>query len=421
MRKWIIICLCLVVAGGAALYASGMLPLGHKSQEVSVEFPDKLNERLFIFQGDRDQRVRHMVYDDDGKTPLYAETDYKDGDTGKIIFRPDFTASAIIRYFNPSLVNGQKFVRSSFMLDTDGRTVLELIEFNTNQDPVLKGVRQPDGQYAEQRFDSMGNVTRYRLLAKTAMVFGGVAFSDYMINVETVYFPASTTVRTHLVRTKTYITERTTYLISGAIESYYKTEGSLESGYVLWPNGKTRVSFEKRSISASSWSVEYGVFSKSYDRSGQLIDTRLFRSSEMNVTVNLPQYGEVNQIWRLINSSTTGDDLMKQSSYALHDVQLAELGPYKKVTVVLGKDGTPTDLYHEYMEGDASIKAFISLRPDGSFAKIRTYNTSTYKSAETVFAGNEGGSFQVPADLLQATPFEIPLARPSSPSYSYHP
>jgi hypothetical protein len=421
MRKWIIICLGLAVAGGAALYLSGTLPLSNKSQEVSVEFPDKLNERLFVYQGDLDQRLRTMVYADDGKTPLYAETDYANGDTGKIIFRPDFTANAILRFFNPSLVNGEKVVRSSFVIGTDGRTVLELSEFDVKKKLVLKGMRQSDGQYAERKFDSEGLVTRYRLLAKTAMILGGTAFSDYMVNVESVFFAGTSSLQSHFVRTKTYITEKTVYLISGAVQSYYKTEGSIESGYVLWPNGKTRVSFEKRSVNASSFSVEYGVYSKSYDREGNLIDTRLFRSSEMNVTVNLPQFGEVKQIWRLINSSTTGDDLMKQSSYALQNVQLAELGPYKKVTVILGKDGKPTDLYHEYMEGDANIKAFLTLRPDGTLAKIRTYNTSTYKSAETVFIGNEGGTFQVPAELLEATHFEIPLARPSSPSYSYHP
>lgn len=422
MRKWIIICLCLVVASGAALYLSGTLPLSNKSQEVSVEFPDKLNERIFVYQGDFDQRIRNMVYAEDGKTPLYAETEYANGDTGKIIFRPDFTASEILRYFAPSLVKGAtNQVRSSFVLAADGRTVLELVEFDSNQKVVLKGKRLADGQYAERRYDSLEFVTRYRLLAKAAMVLGGTTFSEFMVNVETVYFPASTSVQRHMVREKSYITEQTTYLISGAIESFIRKEGTIETGYVLWPNGKTRVSFEKRSVNSSAWSVEYGVYSKSYNRQGELIDSRLFRTSVMSVTRNLPQYGEVTQNWRPINAGTTGDDLMKQSSYALYEVLLPELGPYKKVTVILGKDGKPTDLYHQYMEGDAEIKAFISLRPDGSFAKIRTYNTSTYKSAETVFIGNEGGSFQMPAELLAANPFEIPLARPTTPTYSYHP
>ncbi len=421
MRKWIIICLCLVVASGAALYMSGTLPLDDKSQEVSVEFPDKLNERIFVYQGNLDQRIRNMVYAEDGKTPLYAETEYANGDTGKVMFRPDFTANAILRFFNPTLVNGENVVRSSFILGTDGRTVLELSEFNVNKKLVLKGQRQPDGQYAERRFDADGLVTRYRLLAKTAMILGGTAFSDYMVNAESLFFAGTSSIKSHFVRTNSYITEKTTYLLSGAIESFIRKEGTIESGYALWPNGKTRVSFEKRSVNTSSWSVEYGVFSKSYDQSGQLIDTRMFRTSVMSVTLNLPEFGEVTQNWRPANSSTTGDALMKQENYTLYEVLLPVLGPYKKVTVIFGKDGKPTDLYHQYMEGDAEIKAFLSLRPDGSIAKIRTYNTSTYVSTETVFIANEGGSFQVPAELLQAVPFEIPLSQPSAPSYSHHP
>ncbi|QQR55815.1 MAG: hypothetical protein IPG59_12425 [Candidatus Melainabacteria bacterium] len=421
MRKWIIICLGLVVAGGAALYLSGTLPLGNKSQEVSVEFPDKLNERIFVYQGDHDQRLRNMVYAEDGKTPLYAETDYANGDTGKVIFRPDFTAQSILRFFNPTLVNGERVVRSSFVIGTDGRTVIELSEFDLNKKLVLKGMRQPDGQYTERRYDADGLVTRYRLLNKTAMIFGGTAFSDYMVNAESLFYPGTSSLQSHFVRTESYITEKTTYLLSGAIETFLRTQGTIESGYALWPNGKTRVSFEKRSVSSSSWSVEYGVYSKSYDQSGQLIDTRMFRTSVMSVTLNLPEFGEVTQNWRPINSGTTGDALMKQENYALYEVLLPVLGPYNKVTVILGKDGKPTDLYHQYMEGDAEIKAFISLRPDGSFAKIRTYNTSTFKSGETVFIGNEGGSFQMPAELREATHFEIPLVRPNSPTYSYHP
>lgn len=420
MRKWVIICLSLVAAGGAALFLSGTLPFGNKSQEVSVEFPDKLNERIYVFQGDRDQRVRNVVYADDGKTPLYAETDYANGDTGKIIYRPDNTASAIMRFFPPA-ANGDEAVRSAFVIGTDGRTVMEVVEFSADGKMLHKGIRNPDGQFAERNYDSFEGVTRYRLLDKTAMVLGGTSFSNYMVIEETLYYPASTSIQSHFIRTKSFITEQTKYLISGAIESYLRTEGTLESGYVLWPNGKTRVSFEKRSVNASSWSVEYAVFSKSYDRQGQLIDTRSFRTSVMSVSLNLPQFGEVTQNWRPLNASTIGDAYMNPANFNLYEVLLAELGPYKKVTVLLDKDGKPTDLYHQYMEGDAEVKAFISLRPDGTFAKIRLYNTSTYKSAETVFIGNEGGSFQMPAELLKQAHFEIPISRPSSPTYSYHP
>ena len=93
-----------------------------------------------------------------------------------------------------------------------------------------------------------------------------------------------------------------------------------------------------------------------------------------------------------------------------------------KVAEISPKDGkTPTEIHYWFMQGDVKINAYVTLRPDGTYAKVRLYNNSTYKGDETVFNGNEGGTFKMPVELLLAYPFELPISRPSSPSYLYHP
>lgn len=422
MRKWTIICLCLVVAGGAALFASGTLPFGHKSQEVSAEFPEKLNERIFVFQGDRDQRVRNMVYAEDGKTPLYAVTEYANGDTGRINYRPDFTASEILRYFSLSLTNGEKVLRTRFVIGADGRKVLELAEYDTNKNLILKGERQPDGKYGEWKYSAPDVLSRYRVLTQAAMILGGSAFNEYFILEEINYYPNSTAMKNRFVRTDTVVSERTTYLLSGSVESYIRKTGTLETGYILWPNGMRRVSFEKKSTSASSWSVEYGVFSQSFDQSGTMYDRRQFGYNYMKAMLDLPGLGEAVQNWRMLNTSLSGDAAFNQDNFILTEVVLNEFEGRKDFKVILDKDGkTPTEIHYWFMQGDVKINAYVTLRPDGTYAKVRLYNNSTYKGEETVYNGNEGGSFQMPTELLVAYPFELPISRPSSPSYLYHP
>lgn len=421
MRKWIIICLCLVVAGGAAIFASGNLPFGHKSQEVSVEFPEKLNQRIFVFQGDRDQRVRNTVFADDGKTPLYAITEYANGDTGRIIFRPDFTASEILRYFAPSTVGTEKALRSHFVIGTDGRTVMELTELDKDQNLLLKGKREPDGSYREWKYSAANILVRDRLLAKSAMILGGPAFNEVFVLAETNYYPQSTQMKDTFKRSEGSVTERTTFYLSGTVESYIRKDGSLERGYILWPNQMRRVAFEKKQVGTASWSVEYGVFSESFDQSGTRYDQRQFGNNYMKVSLNLPQIGEAIQNWRMKSTSIAGDAAYKQENFFLTEVTLSEFGGFKDLKVVLDKDGkTPEELQYTYLEKDVKINAFVTLRPDGSYAKIRLYNTSTYNATETVFTGNEGGSFKMPAELLVAYPYELPISRPSSTSFSYY-
>lgn len=421
MRKWIIICLCLVVAGGAAIFASGILPFGDKSHEVSVEFPDKLNQRIFVFQGDRDQRVRNTVFADDGKTPLYALTEYANGDTGRINFRPDSTASEILRYFASSKADGEKALRSRFVIGTDGRTVMELTELDKNQNLLLKGQRQPDGKYGEWKYSAPNVLVRFRMLAQSAMILGGPAFNEVFVLAETNYFPLSTQMKDHFVRLDGSITERTTFYQSGTVETFIRKDGTVEKGYILWPNQMRRVAFEKKSVGTGSWSVEYGVFSESFDQSGTRYDKRQFGTNYMKVSLDLPSIGEAVQNWRMVSTSIVGDAAYKQENFFLTEVTLPEFGGYKDLKVVLDKDGkTPEELQYSYLENDVKINAFVTLRPDGTFAKIRRYNTSAYTTAETVFTGNEGGSFKMPAELLVAYRYELPISRPSSSSFSYY-
>ena len=67
-----------------------------------------------------EKRIGAVVVSEDGKTPLYAITEYANGDTGRINYRPDFTASEILRYFSLSLTNGEKVLRTRFVIGADG-------------------------------------------------------------------------------------------------------------------------------------------------------------------------------------------------------------------------------------------------------------------------------------------------------------
>ncbi len=424
MRKWTVLSLSLLALGATGIMLAAPWQQTRTPKDPQSAYPLKLSERVLVFHGNKDQRIRRMIYAEDGFTPLYAETDFSDGDTGRINFRPNFTAYEILRYFavgasvGPA---GQPLLKSSFKIDTDGRKIKEVREFDKNQNLLLEGDRVVDDNYRERiYFPGTKNISRFRLLSPRAMVLGGMQFDPILILHEVGYYP-STAQKYVYLKIDTVTFERTGYFESGAIESYDHRFGRKHSGYINWPNGRMKVSYQKVQKSNDQWSSEWIVQSQSFSELGAVYDDRIFGWTYMKVSLLIPGMVNVVQDWRLNDEKLTGQARLAIANYSLNSVTMPVFGSWKNVTLLLHKDGKSLkELWHNYMDGDVQMNVFLEIRADGTIAKKRVVNSRTLKADEIEYKGNEGGTVNVPSQFFtMITSYELPVAVPEAPDYYY--
>lgn len=421
MRKWIVLSLCILGLGAGIWYLPTLWrPDSGSETDVSLSFPPKLNERVLLFHGNHDQRIRKLVYAQDGFTLLFAETEFANGDTGRITFRSDRTASEILRYFSAA-PGTDPVLKMRFLIGTDGRKITLVREYDINSNLLLEGDRVVDDNYRERiYFAGTKNVSRIRLLAPQAMVLGGMQFHQILILHEVGYYP-STAEKYVYTKIDTISFERTGYFENGAIESYDHRQGRKQSGYINWPNGRMKVSYQKVSQSDNPYSSRWVVESQSFSEQGVIYDQRTFGWTDMKVSLLLPDMVNVVQDWRLNDEKLTGSARLAIANYHLNSITMPFFGSMKNVTLLLHKENMQLkEFWHNYMDGDVQMNVFLTIRDDGTIAKKRVVNSRTLKAEEVEYAGDEGGTISIPLEYFTIPArYELPVALPEAPDYYY--
>lgn len=398
---------CASLAAAAALTISAW----YKKAESAFPFPTKLQD-LVRLTG-KIEKMRCPRYDDEHRRVLHSVILYRNGDAALVYYRENGTVSEFSHYHGNENATCQTIDISRLKLwgkmDATGRNVLTVRGFDENGIPNLIADRQKDGSFLEEQFHPGGIVlARKRLWNAKAVLQKDDSF----------WFNRN--LRSTFVRFGTYDTEVKTFFENGLPESYKKEGYYQKEGWFRWSDGKTSRLGWKISYAILDDYFHYHVDTVYYDRQGNVDHYRVFALETMTVKRGMPEFGVVNQTWKLLDKSLPVEKRFAQDNYILKDVQLRSFNGMTDLVYRFSERGHLEAFeYNQPGNNGRDFRMKKKIRPDGSVAKLEVVTATGLPVFSREFSGSEGGMEVVPAELVAVIPYLTPPELPFDPS-PYH-
>ena len=376
-------------------------------------FPQKLSERLNLPGYGDPREVSKVFYKADGFTPDHAEVSFRNGETGTVVFRPDFTVSEYRVFYADD--TGGPVLKAFVAIDRDGKSVLEERRYREDGSLFAHGARLASGDYEIFHFAKDG-ITRnerhqYR---QSGTLFahdgyypdGKVAFEKVIKNVieskETRYYPDGK--KSYEMAIYGNTVDGSTWYESGVLKTRIKK-------YTSWENYS----------SLSNVKVEY------YKPDGVLEQERVFRYDGISVHLNIAGGGsKVTQTWKMIDLKKEVEHRYDADNFRLDSISFDQFDGHKNVRYLFPADSTGSDyVMEEIYSGRESAKGplryYVSyVRKDGSIFK-REVRNATSGVLSTEYSGS-GGSIDsekilIPDEAMSMLDSRSPPFLPTPPEY----
>ncbi|MDZ4837894.1 MAG: hypothetical protein SGJ27_29265 [Candidatus Melainabacteria bacterium] len=358
----------------------------------------------------RKEILRRVQYAPDGFTKQRLVVYFTNGDTGVTLFYPD--GSLDVYRYHPSKTEidwkasklSEKNLKVMLRIAQDGKSVKDERRWNADGRLVRIGLRLPSGGYQVQSFYADGKSSENSLYSVSGILESQSTFWQ------------NGNPKIVLKRPNPGTSDWTSYAENGKKIGWHKVEGSGERGEFFFEDG---VSVRMRFSKEYSWSYYSGSSSVSasyYDRSGALVQTRLYRSGSFDVTIlkNGSTTGFV-QKWRVIDTKRTVD-AFAADNVRLDTVVVTKFDGLENVQIGL-KDGKVTTVSGDRKLSSGGVESIMrTYRADGTLEKEQVRLTANPK--ERMFPGDSGGRVSVPDVYLAVPPFEAPPAVPSPSTWS---
>lgn len=375
------------------------------------DFPQKLSERINLPGYGDSREVSRVFYKADGFTPDRAEVSFRNGETGAVVFRADFTVSEY-RVFYADDSAGQ-VLKAYVAIDRDGKSVIEERRYREDGSLFAQGARLASGDYEIFHFATDGTTRIERHLYRlsgTLFVHDGyypdgkLAFKKEIKNAieskEIRYFPDGKKSHEMLIYGNTV--DGSTWYESGVLKTRVLK-------FTAWENYS----------SLSNVKVEY------YMPDGVLEQERVWRYDGVSVHLNIAGGGsKVTQVWKMIDLKMSLESRYDADNYKLDTIFLDQFNGRKNLLYRFPGDSADyvmEEIYSGRESDKGPLRYYVTyVRKDGSIFK-REVRDSTNGVISTEYSGSGGEldseKILIPEEALSKLDNRSPPVLPSPPSY----
>lgn len=338
-------------AVGACLMACALVFVsGCDSRDDQAEmpkFPDHTTTRVQLRPEADREAIRYDFYSDDKKTKLGTQIEYVDGVTTFLAFRPDSTI-AQLKEFYPAPEGKQRQLKRVIVYAADGKSYLSDKTWRLDGTRNYIGERLSDGTYELRYFYEDGVKTlRHRLIdSDKRLIAEGFLRKDGTIEKEIKRLTGDTIAITTYSPTRTKLSYET------------RTGGQGEATYYYEDGTTLRMHVN---------SVPWMVTQRSYDRQGNVTESREYSYYGMSVTVYKNGVESYRQRWQVdaAASKTAGKRV-----YVLQSVEeLSANGKTVVRKIEFGNTGKPSRVTYP-VDGKYWAGKTVVVRDDGTTSEV---------------------------------------------------
>lgn len=399
----------------AILLASTGFYLAGGNSNKSTQFPEKLSERLNL-PGEADsQGFRKVIYKADGVTPDRAEVVFRNGETGIVHYRPDFSVSSYQVFYPGDEADKTKLVlKTDVELAEDGEHLVSEKRYRADGSLEVLGARLQEGSYQVTHLLEDG-ITRHEV-----HVFreGGELYSRSG-------FYGDGTMKFLVVTKSTFETEESRFYQDGTRASYLHQVGNLLEGETWYENGIRQTVF-KRSQNWENYSYTMDVEVNYYFPAGEFDQKRTFRYNGVLVE---RQPGETSlaasddaaiQSWKMINKDRPVEERFSADNLRLESISFPTLNGQEKVVVVYPESGEfPVEEHFRTRDQDKKLLRHVRYyRENRTLAREEVRNSAGKIVEKKEFAESPSSiQLQLPGYAVDTYDTRQPPVIPAKPEY----